>query len=81
MHCYIIESNIVIDHKSKTFLNHIEQKIVDGIDFTLSMKESIVPHCHKIFSVRNRYPLTFLWPIQSLSSFELVTLFNTFFKI
>ena len=37
LHCYIIESNIVIDHKSKTFINHVEQAL-DDIDFSLSMK-------------------------------------------
>ena len=26
-HCYIIESNVVVDHKSKTFINHIDQML------------------------------------------------------
>ena len=54
LYCYIIESNIVIDHKSKTFINHVEHPL-DDIDFSLSMKESIVPQYHQIFSTRDLY--------------------------
>ena len=52
LHCYIIESNIVIDHKSKAFINIVNQTL-DEIDFSLSMKESVVPKCHKIFSIKD----------------------------
>ena len=51
-HCYIIESNIGIDDKSKTFINHVDQMLGD-IDFSLSIKNFIVPKWHKIFSTRD----------------------------
>ena len=49
VHCYIIESNIVIDYKFKPFINHVEQTL-DDMDFSFSVKGSIVPKCHQIFS-------------------------------
>ena len=54
LHCNIIESDIVIEHKSKIFINHVEQTL-DNIDFSLSMKDLIVSKCHKIFSARDVY--------------------------
>ena len=48
LHCYVLESYIVIDHKSKTFINHVEHTL-DEIDFSFSMKELIVPKCNKTF--------------------------------
>ena len=54
LHCYIIESNIVIDYKSKTFINQVVQTL-DNIDFSLSMEDLIVSKCHKIFSARDVY--------------------------
>ena len=54
LHYYIMESKNVIDHKSKTFINHVEQTLND-IDFSLSMKDSIVPQCHQIFSTCDIY--------------------------
>ena len=85
LYCYIIESNIVIDHKSKTFINHVEQTL-DDIDFSLSMKDSKVPKYHQIIFTIGVYnemiDSTHMLVTNSEFMFmPLVKLFDIIFKI
>ena len=48
MHCYILDSNTIIIHKQKTFINHVEQSLIN-IDFDQKFYSSIVLKKHAVF--------------------------------
>ena len=49
VHCYILDSNTIINHKKKTFTNHVKQSLIK-IDFNQKYDTSIVLKVHAVFA-------------------------------
>ena len=54
MYFYILDSNIIINHKQKVFINHIEQSLIN-IDFDQKFDSSIVLKVHAVFANHTQF--------------------------
>ena len=54
VHCYILDSSTIINHKQKTFINHVEQSLI-SIDFNQKFDSSIVLKVHAIFADHSQF--------------------------
>ena len=54
MHSYILDSNTISNHKQKTFINHVDQSLIN-IDFDKNLDTNIVFRVHALFANHTQF--------------------------
>ena len=54
VHCYILDSNSIVNHKQKTSINHVEQSLIN-IDFNKKFDTNIVFKVHAVFADHTQF--------------------------